>query len=270
MQRTFVETWAAQRGQRHRSSLLVGLHDAREVTINMQLRAAAARGYINEVRQLCELPAAMGVDPAAMNNLALLSAAGNGFVDVVRYLCELPAEVGIDPATRDNTAVQRACRSGHFAVVRYLCELPPNRRVYLSRGNAIRTAVDHRNVTLLRWLVGCVAPSDPDRIVTWAACEPERLWWPPKQRMSHDAAQKAECTRQIIVCLHRKLARLALVAFVGWVHRQDHRVQSLGCTQTQAATPPVSAGRGAGTSSTDVDDAAVGVSKLQGACQRGL
>ena len=96
---------------------------------NSALQLAAAGGYLHVVAYLCSLPTERGVQPDADYNNAVRGAAVHGHLQVVQYLCSLPPERGVKPGARDNYALQFAAVHGHLQVVQYLCSLPPERGV---------------------------------------------------------------------------------------------------------------------------------------------
>ena len=132
------------------------------------IREAAAHGYVDVVRYLCDLPPDRGVDPSELYNSAIREAAAHGHVDVVRYLCGQPRDRGVDPSARDDEAILFAAQNGHVDMVRYLCDLPPDRGVDPSArdNHALKQAALHGHVDVVRYL--CDRP--PDRGVDLRTC----------------------------------------------------------------------------------------------------
>jgi ankyrin repeat protein len=108
---------AAARGDLELLQLLTRMGVDPAALDNVAFRAAAQEGHINVLQFLLPL---RGVDPAALDNYAFQMAAKNGHLDVLRFLLHLP---GVDPAAEDNWAFCLAAYHGHLDVLRFLLPL---------------------------------------------------------------------------------------------------------------------------------------------------
>jgi len=77
--------------------------------------AACIDGQTDIVHMLLDLE--LGVNPAALDNLALRVACLYGRTKVLRLLLDLPLKRGVNPAELDNCAFQDASDRGHTEIV---------------------------------------------------------------------------------------------------------------------------------------------------------
>jgi ankyrin repeat protein len=120
--------------------------------INCAFLHACEWGYTEIVRLFLEKGGSL-INPSAYGNQAFRTACARGCIDVVRLLLDLPLERGVDPAANDNYAFRFACENGQTEIARLLLDLPLERGPTAADNHALKYARKYGRTDIVRLLL---------------------------------------------------------------------------------------------------------------------